>query len=185
MQARVAGCVKEEVVMQETKRMAEEAKRMGQEAQEGVQSGFEAASKSFSEANRGFQVLAAEMMSYSKTAFDDAMRTWEQLIGVKSLEQAVEIQSQYAKKSMKTTWPNCQSSVKCVSAWRAMPLSRSKRLLNGSPKASSCSLAMRAEELAVPPLVTCFLRVGIGGWTHEPAAIDLLSFWRPVCRGRA
>jgi hypothetical protein len=98
MEARVAGCVKEEVVMQETKRMAEEAKRMGQETQEGVQSGFEAASKSFSEANRGFQVLAAEMMSYSKTAFDDAMRTWEQLIGVKSLEQAVEIQSQYAKR---------------------------------------------------------------------------------------
>jgi hypothetical protein len=37
------------------------------------------------------------MMSYSKAAFDDAMRTWEQLIGVKSL-QAVEIQSQYAKR---------------------------------------------------------------------------------------
>ena len=71
---------------------------MGQEAQEGVQSGFEAASKSFSEANRGFQDLAAEMMSYSKAAFDDAMRTWEQLIGVKSIEQAVEIQSQYAKR---------------------------------------------------------------------------------------
>jgi hypothetical protein len=82
--------------MQES--MAEEAKRMGQEAQEGVQSGFEAASKSFGEANRGFQALAAEMMNYSKAAFDDAMRTWEQLIGVKSLEQAVEIQSQYAKR---------------------------------------------------------------------------------------
>jgi len=84
--------------MQEAKRMAEEAKRMGQEAQEGARSGFEAASKSFSEANRGFQDLAVEMMSYSKAAFDDAMRTWEQLIGVKSIEQAVEIQSQYAKR---------------------------------------------------------------------------------------
>jgi len=84
--------------MQETERMAEEAQRMGQEAQERVQSGFEAASRSFSEANRGFQALAAEMMSYSKKAFDDAMRTWEQLIGVKSLEQAAEIQSQYAKR---------------------------------------------------------------------------------------
>jgi hypothetical protein len=31
-------------------------------------------------------------------ALIDAMRTWEQLIGVKSLEQAVEIQSQYAKR---------------------------------------------------------------------------------------
>src|SRR4029079_4165400 len=39
---------KEEVPMQETKRMTEEANRMGQEAQERVQSGFEAASRSFS-----------------------------------------------------------------------------------------------------------------------------------------
>jgi hypothetical protein len=37
-------------------------------------------------------------MNYSKTAFEDAMRTWEQLLAVKSLEQAMEIQSQYAKR---------------------------------------------------------------------------------------
>jgi hypothetical protein len=95
--------------MAEAKRMAEEANRMGQEAQERAQrvghelqkaaeGGLEAASRSFSEANRGFQAIAAEMTEYSKKAFDDAIRTWEQLIGVKSLEQAIEIQSQYAKR---------------------------------------------------------------------------------------
>jgi hypothetical protein len=89
---------KEHVIMQETKRMADAANRMGQEAQERVQSGFEAASRSFSEANKGFQTLAAEMMEYSKAAFDDAIRTWEQLIGVRSLEQAIQIQSDYAKR---------------------------------------------------------------------------------------
>ena len=89
---------KEEVVMQETKRMVDEANRMGQQAQERMQSGFEAASRSFMEANKGFQALAAEMMEYSKAAFDDAVRTWEQLIGVRSLEQAIQIQSDYAKR---------------------------------------------------------------------------------------
>jgi hypothetical protein len=84
--------------MSETKRMADEANRMGQQAQERMQSGFEAASRSFSEANKGFQALAAEMMNYSKSAFDDAIRTWEQLIGVRSLEQAIQIQSDYAKR---------------------------------------------------------------------------------------
>jgi hypothetical protein len=95
--------------MTEVKRMAEEASRIGQEAQDRAQKvghkfqkaaegGFEAASRSFSEANRGFQALAAEMMNYSKAAFDDAIRTWEQLIGVKSLEQAIQIQSEYAKR---------------------------------------------------------------------------------------
>ena len=85
--------------MQETKRMADEANKMGQQVQERVQSGFEAASRSFSEANKGFQTLATEMTEYSKAAFDDAIRTWEQLIGVKSLDQAMQIQSDYAKRT--------------------------------------------------------------------------------------
>jgi hypothetical protein len=55
---------KEEVVMPETKKMAEEAtrmaqetqeqaKRVGQEYQSAAESGFEAASRSFAEINRG------------------------------------------------------------------------------------------------------------------------------------
>ena len=85
--------------MIETKRMADEANKMGQQVQERIQSGFEAASRSFSEANKGFQTLATEMTEYSKAAFDDAIRTWEQLIGVKSLDQAMQIQSDYAKRA--------------------------------------------------------------------------------------
>ena len=96
--------------MAETRRMAEEAKRFGEEVQEQTQkmgreyqraaeSGFEAASRSFTETNKGFQAVAAEMMEYSKAAFDDAMRTWGQLIGVRSLDQAIQIQSDYAKRA--------------------------------------------------------------------------------------
>src|SRR5262245_18981107 len=85
--------------MQKTTRMADEANRVGQQVQERVQNGFEAAGRSFTEANKGFQALATEMTGYSKAAFDDAIRTWEQLIGVKSLEQAMRIQSDYAKRT--------------------------------------------------------------------------------------
>src|SRR5262245_2904148 len=96
--------------MVETRRMAEEANRFGEEVQEqtqkmgreyqrAVESGFETASRSFSAANKGFQALTAEMMEYSKVAFDDAMHTWGQLIGVRSLDQAVQIQSDYAKRA--------------------------------------------------------------------------------------
>ena len=95
--------------MTETRRMAEEANRIGQEAQDRAQrmghefqnaagQSFEAAGRSLGEVNRGFQAIAAEMTEYSKKTFDDAIRTWEQLIGVRSLEQAIEIQSQYAKR---------------------------------------------------------------------------------------
>ncbi len=85
--------------MRETKEMADEANRMGQQVQDRLQSGFEAASRSFTEANKGFRAVATEMTEYSKAAFDDVIRTWEQLIGAKSLEQAMQIQSDYAKRA--------------------------------------------------------------------------------------
>ena len=64
--------------------------------------GFDAAVKSFGEMNKGFQAIAAEVTDYSKKAFEDSTRCFEQLIGAKSVEQAVEIQSTYAKKAYDT-----------------------------------------------------------------------------------
>ena len=88
--------------MREANKFGEEiqegAERFGREYQKAAATGLEAASRSFTEANKGFQSLAAEMMNYSKSAWDDAIRTWEQLIGVRSLEQAIQIQSDYAKR---------------------------------------------------------------------------------------
>src|SRR5262245_46241461 len=95
-------CDKEFIMADQAKRMGEDALeqagRMGGEFQKAAERGFEAASQSFSEANRGFQAFAAEMTDYSKRSFDDAIRTWEQLIGVRSLEKALDIQAQYAKR---------------------------------------------------------------------------------------
>jgi len=88
--------------MREANRLGEEiqegAQRFGREYQKAAETGVEAASRSFMEANKGFQALASEMMEYSKAVFDDGIRTWEQLIGVKSLDQAIQIQSDYAKR---------------------------------------------------------------------------------------
>ena len=61
--------------------------------------GFDAAVRSFGEVNKGFQAIAAEVTDYSKKAFEDGTRAFEQLIGAKSFEHAIEIQSQYAKKA--------------------------------------------------------------------------------------
>jgi phasin family protein len=61
--------------------------------------GFDATVRSFGEMNKGFQAIAAEVTDYSKKAFEDSTRAFEQLMGAKSIEQAVEIQSNYAKKA--------------------------------------------------------------------------------------
>ena len=59
----------------------------------GSESNFDAVVSSFGEANKGFQAIAAEIAAYLKKSFD----AFEQLLGAKSLEQVVEIQSQYAR----------------------------------------------------------------------------------------
>jgi hypothetical protein len=83
--------------MQDPNRMADQANRMGQQAQEQMRSGLDAATKAVAEGNKNFQAIAAEIMNYSKIACD-ARRTWEQLISVKSLDQAMQIQSDYARR---------------------------------------------------------------------------------------
>jgi hypothetical protein len=79
--------------------MPEELRNIGEEYQRLSKDGFDAAVRSFAEVNKGFQMLTAEMTDYSKRAFDDGFRAWEQLVGAKSLGQMIEIQSQFAKKA--------------------------------------------------------------------------------------
>lgn len=59
---------------------------------------FDVAVKSFGELNKSFQAIATEVNDYSKKAFDEGTATFEKLSGAKSVEQAVEIQTNYAKK---------------------------------------------------------------------------------------
>ena len=63
---------------------------------------FEAVVRSYGEANKALQAIVAETTNYSKKAFEDATRAFEQLVGVKSVEAAFEVQSQYAKKAYDT-----------------------------------------------------------------------------------
>jgi hypothetical protein len=73
--------------------------RIGEEFQKVGKESFDAAVRAYGEANKGFQAIVAEGTDYSKKAYEDATRAFEQLVGVKSVEHAIEIQSQYAKKA--------------------------------------------------------------------------------------
>ena len=63
---------------------------------------YDAVLRSYGELNKGFQAIGARVTDYSKRAFEDATRAFEQLVGAKSVEHAIEIQSQYAKKAYDT-----------------------------------------------------------------------------------
>ena len=88
--------------IEERSQMTDQFSKVGEEFQKMGKDGFDAAVRSFGEVNKGFQAIAAELTDYSKKAFEDSTRAFEQLIGVKSIEQAIEIQSQYAKKAYDT-----------------------------------------------------------------------------------
>ena len=74
-------------------------RNIGETFQQVSQNGFDAAVRSYAEVNKGFQALAARATENAKTAFEDTTRTVEQLLGAKSFEHVIEIQSQYAKRA--------------------------------------------------------------------------------------
>lgn len=53
--------------------------------------------KSFGEISKGGQAIVVELADYSKKAFEQGTATLEKLLGVKSFEKAIEVQTDYAK----------------------------------------------------------------------------------------
>jgi hypothetical protein len=80
-------------------RMESEMEMKGfEDIQKAGQENFDKAAKSFGEVNKGVQAIAGEVSEYTKKSIEDGNVVFEQLIGVKSVEQAIEIQTTYAKK---------------------------------------------------------------------------------------
>jgi hypothetical protein len=55
------------------------------------------AMKSFGAMSEGFQAIAAEIANYSKRSFEDYTAAMQNLMGAKSPEKAIEVQSEYVK----------------------------------------------------------------------------------------
>jgi hypothetical protein len=55
--------------------------------------------KLFGEWNKNWQAIATEMSDYTKRSFEEGTQTFEKLVSAKSLEQAMEIQTGFAKRA--------------------------------------------------------------------------------------
>ncbi len=60
---------------------------------------FEAVNSVGSAWTKGFQQIAAEATDYSKKSFEASSGMVEKLMGVKSVEKAIEVQTEFAKQS--------------------------------------------------------------------------------------
>jgi len=63
------------------------------------QTNVDSAMKLLGEWNKNWQAIAAEMSDYTKRSFEESTATLEKLMSSKSVEQAVEIQTSYAKRA--------------------------------------------------------------------------------------
>lgn len=63
------------------------------------QTNVDSAMKVWGDWSRNWQALATEVGEYSKKSFEDGATTFQKLMGAKSLEQAYEIQTSYARRA--------------------------------------------------------------------------------------
>lgn len=68
----------------------EEMQKIGKE-------NVDVALKSFGVASKGAQAIAAELADYSKKSFEEGTAAIEKLIGTKTLDKAIEVQTDYFK----------------------------------------------------------------------------------------
>jgi hypothetical protein len=58
---------------------------------------MDAVTKSLDVMAKNVQTIATEMTDYSKRSFENGSKTLEKLLGAKSLDKAIEVQSEYAQ----------------------------------------------------------------------------------------
>jgi len=58
---------------------------------------MEATTQAFGTLSKSTQAIAAEMVEYSKRSYENSTKAMEKLFAVKSLDKAIEVQSEYAK----------------------------------------------------------------------------------------
>jgi len=61
--------------------------------------GMETMLSSFGTWTKNAQAIAVEITDYSKKSIEDSAAAWERLMGAKTLEKAMEVQSDYLKSS--------------------------------------------------------------------------------------
>jgi len=68
-----------------------------EELQQASKENIDLAMKSVGNVSKSAQAIAVELADYSKKSFEESTAMIEKLFGVKSLEKAIEVQSEYAK----------------------------------------------------------------------------------------
>jgi hypothetical protein len=64
---------------------------------------LDATNHSFERVTKGTQAIVSELADYSKRSFENGNKTLESLAGARSLDKAIEVQTEYAKRALMRT----------------------------------------------------------------------------------
>ena len=85
---------------------------------------FEAFTTAANSSTKGLQAIAAETTDYSKKSFEKTRELCEKLVGVKKIEEAIKLQSDFAKSAYEDLQPKPPRWAGCI---RASPRNSSSR----------------------------------------------------------
>ena len=77
--------------------LKDDVQSLKDDVQKASNASFDATNQSFERVTKATQAIVSEIADYSKRSFENGTKTMESLLGVKSLDKAIEVQSEYAK----------------------------------------------------------------------------------------
>lgn len=84
-------------MMEQMDSLNKDLQKKADEFQQAGKDNYDALAHSYAELCKSFQVIAARGNEYSRGALEEASGAFKKLVGAKSLEQASQIQTDYAK----------------------------------------------------------------------------------------
>jgi hypothetical protein len=99
--------------------------------------------QSFGAFTKNAQAIAAEMANYSKKSFEDGSKALERLLGARSLEKTIEIQSDYAKTAYESFIAQATKISELYGDLAKEPISRSSRLYPGQRRRSNSDITVQ------------------------------------------
>ena len=113
------------------------------------------AMKVFGEWNKGWQAIAAEMSDYTKRSFEESTATFEKLLSAKSVEQAIEIQTGFAKRAYDDYMQQMSKIGGMYADSPRRPTSRSRRRCRTPLSATRREHRLRHERARLVPGLFC------------------------------
>ena len=137
---------------------------------------IDAAVASTNSVTGSFQAIATAYSDYTKKSFEDTRSYVEKLSGVKSVDKAIEIQTEFAKSAFETFMAEFGRLARCIAIWPRNPTNRSVVFLPRRPRQIDRvqTLAMSAQN--------SLLIAGLFYRGREPAVIfrgDIMSNANP------